>query len=95
MSRKRTEPLRITATEARRRLSAILDRIEAGESFVVQRRGRDVCVLGPVPVVRRRISECLDLLRDRPPVLLDDRFGSDLLDIISSEVTEDRSPWDE
>ena len=86
---------RISATKASREFSALLDEIEEGRSFVIQRHGRDVCVMtSPPPPPRRKLSESLALLRRRTPVLLDDRFGSDLLEIIASEVVEDRSPWD-
>ena len=46
------------------------------------------------PTTGRRASECLDLLRNRPPVVLDDRFGDDLLDVIAGEPIDHRPPWD-
>jgi len=42
----------------------------------------------------RRASECLALLRGRSPVVLDDRFGEDLLEVIRAELPEDRPSWD-
>ena len=36
----------------------------------------------------RRASECLRLLRARPPVVLDGRFGDDLLEILAGEPIE-------
>ena len=42
----------------------------------------------------RRASECLNLLRNRPSVVLDDRFGDDLLDVVAGEPIDDRHPWD-
>ena len=42
----------------------------------------------------RRASECLRLLRERPPVVLDGRFGDDLLEILAGEPIEHRHPWD-
>ncbi len=85
---------RISATEASRTFSEILDQIEAGRRYIVHRRGRDVCVMSPPPVDGRRASECLALLRGRTPVLLDDAFSSDLLDVLSTEPAEDRPSWD-
>ena len=85
---------RVSATEASRAFSDLLDQIEAGRRFIVHRRGRDVCLMTQPPIDGRRASECLALLRGRTPVLLDDEFSSDLLDVLSTEPTEDRPSWD-
>jgi hypothetical protein len=84
---------RVSATEASRAFSRMLDEIEAGHRFVVHRRGRDVCWMGPPPVRGRRASECLALLRGRSPVLLDDGFAADLLEVIAREPVEERPKW--
>ena len=44
--------------------------------------------------IGRRAFECLRLLRSRPLVVLDDRFGSDLRQIIADEPIDHRHPWD-
>jgi antitoxin (DNA-binding transcriptional repressor) of toxin-antitoxin stability system len=85
---------RISATEASRSFSRLLDEVEAGRRFRIHRRGRDICEIVPPPVHGRRASECLELLRTRPPVLLDDRFGEDLLEILAREPLEERPKWD-
>ena len=86
---------RISATEASRSFSKLLDRIESeGGRFLVQRRGNDVCVMAPPPVAPRRASECIAYLRNRPPVVLDDRFGSDLRDILAGEPVAEPPVWD-
>ena len=85
---------RISATEASRSFSKLLDEVEAGRWFLVHRRGRDVCVMGPAPATGRRASACLALLRARTSVVLDDRFGRDLLDVLSEETVEERPSWD-
>lgn len=85
----------MSATEASRSFSNLLDQIESsGRRFVVHRRGRDVCVMAPPAVVGRRASECLAYLRGRSPVVLDDRFGDDLLDVLAGEPVEERPLWD-
>jgi hypothetical protein len=85
---------RVSATEASRSFSSLLDQIEAsGRRFVVYRRGRDVCLMGPPQVVGRRASECLAWLRGRSPVVLDGRFGDDLRDILAGEPAEERPSW--
>lgn len=85
---------RISATEASRSFSRILDEVEGGRRFLVSRRGHDVCIMAPPPVASRRASECLTYLRGRTPVVLDDRFGEDLLEIIRGEPVEEPSLWD-
>lgn len=84
---------RVSATEASRAFSDLLDKIEIGHSFIVRRHGRDVCVMTAPPVEGRRASQCLELLRGRPSSLLDDGFSRDLLDVVSTEA-EERPSWD-
>ena len=83
----------MSATEASRSFSRILDEVERGARFVVNRRGRDVCAITAAPAVGRRASECIELLRGRPSVLLDDDFAADLLRILGEEVVEERPSW--
>ena len=53
---------RLTATEAARRFSDLLDSVERnGETFVVERRGRAVASIGPAAAVSGRTVK--DLLR--------------------------------
>jgi len=57
---------RLTATEAARRFSDLLDRVERhGETFVVERRGRAVASIQPAAVVNGRTVK--DLLRAQKP----------------------------
>ena len=83
----------VSATEASRSFSAILDRVELGERFLIERHGASICLMAPPPITGRRASECLALVQARAPVLLDGRFGEDLLDIIANEPP-DRRPWE-
>ena len=85
---------RISATEASRSFARLLDEVETGHRFLVSRRGRNVCVMAPAPAWGRRASECLALLRARAPMLLDDEFAADLLDILAGESLEERPSWD-
>ena len=48
----------------------------------------------PPPVVGRTTSECLAILRGRAPVLLDDRFGIDLEDVLATERIGEAPDWD-
>ena len=97
-SRSRVESARehrVSATEASRSFSKLLDRIESeGGRFLVHRRGNDICVMAPPAIAPRRASECIALLRNRSPVVLDGRFGNDLRDILASEAVEEPASWD-
>lgn len=85
---------RLSATQASRSFSKLLDEVAEGRRFVIFRHGRDICAMAPPQVTTRRASECLALLRGRAPVFLDDRFGEDLLDVLSKERVEERPSWD-
>jgi antitoxin (DNA-binding transcriptional repressor) of toxin-antitoxin stability system len=87
-------PQRISATEASRSFSKLLDLVERGRRFLIHRHGRDVCAMSAPLVEERRASACLELLRERTPVFLDDRFSTDLLDIVAGEPLEERPAWD-
>ncbi len=50
--------------------------------------------MAPASSAGRRASECLEILRGRTPVLLDNRFGKDLLEVLRSEPPEERPSWD-
>lgn len=84
---------RVSATEASRSFADLLDRVEAGAQYLIHRRGKDVCLMSAPPVSGRTAGQCLEILRSRLPVQLDERFGKDLLAVIASE-TIDRSPRD-
>lgn len=79
----------ISATEASRRFSDLLDAIERGESVTVTRGNRPVAEIRPA---RRRTGRDLQAaLADVPAP--DDRFETNLADALTY-VTNDRTdPW--
>ena len=85
---------RVSATKASRSFASILDQVQRGRRFLVQRRGQDVCLMSSPETDRRTGSECLALLRGRARIELDDRFGSDLTEIVTTEPADDRTSWD-
>ena len=85
---------RVSATEASRSFSRLLDSVERGHRILVRRRGEDICIMTAPSTTGRSASECLNLLRNRPSVVLDDRFGDDMLDVVAGEPIDDRHPWD-
>lgn len=59
---------RLTATEAARRFSDLLDQVEReGETFVVERRGRAIASISPAAAVSGRTVKELLRSRDEDP----------------------------
>ena len=79
----------VTATEASRRFSDLLDAIERGESVTVTRGNRPVAEIRPV---RRRTGKDLRtaLAETTPP---DERFASDIAGALALLTTERTDPW--
>ena len=84
---------RVTATEAARNFSELLNRVRfAGETFVILRGGEAVGQL--TPVEPSRAPTLRDLVRfleqtEQP----DDQFGSDLEAIQAEQLPPGESPW--
>jgi antitoxin (DNA-binding transcriptional repressor) of toxin-antitoxin stability system len=77
---------RLTATEAARRFSELLDQVERdGETFVVERRGRAIASIAPAAVVSGRVVK--DLLRAQPA---DPRWLEELAELRAGLTPEDR-----
>jgi len=84
----------LSATEASRSFSWLLDQVTAGRQFRIHRHGQEVCVMAPPTASGRRASECLARVRDRSSVLLDEGFGEDLMDVLAAEAREEPPSWD-
>jgi antitoxin (DNA-binding transcriptional repressor) of toxin-antitoxin stability system len=77
---------RVSATEAARGFSELLDLVERhGETFVVERRGRPVASIQPAPVANGRALK--ELLRSRGP---DAEWARELAELRSTVQPEDR-----
>lgn len=79
----------ITATEASRRFSELLNAIEAGESVTITRGNRPIAEIRPAP--RRRGKDLrLALEGIAAP---DDSFESEIEAAVATLTVEDRDPW--
>jgi prevent-host-death family protein len=77
----------LTATEAARRFSDLLDAVEhRGESFVISRKGKAVAVVSPARPASGR--ELKDFLRRQGP---DEAWEKDLVDTRRRLFVEERS----
>lgn len=84
--------LRMTATEAARSFSDVLNRVATGEQIEVTRNGATVAIIGP-PARKKRFlppEEFRALMESLPPV--DEDFVRDLEEIRRS-VGPPRDPW--
>lgn len=79
----------ITATEASRRFSELLDAIERGETVTITRAHHPVAEIGPA---RRRTGADLRtaLAGIDPP---DERFTQDIADALALVTTEEAGQW--
>lgn len=84
----------VTASEASRQFSAILDNAESGETIVVTRGGRRIALIVPAPRANgRAVGDVLARWRDR--LGIDDAFAAVVADTDQTGITAgtDRDPW--
>jgi prevent-host-death family protein len=80
----------MTATEASRKFSDLLDAVERGETFTITRGSRAVAEI--VPARRRTGATLRAALADIPPP--DDRFADDIASAVDLLSTEGGEPWE-
>ncbi|TNC25397.1 type II toxin-antitoxin system Phd/YefM family antitoxin [Amycolatopsis alkalitolerans] len=83
----------MTAAEASRNFSAVLDRAEHGETITIVRHGRTVATVAPAP---RRTGRDVRLALengDVPP--FDDDYESDIAGALALVSDETGDPWAE
>jgi prevent-host-death family protein len=85
--------VRVTATEAARRFSDLLNRVRYGrETFVVMRGGEEVAQIAPAaPAPHVTLGELIDLLRRVPRP--DPGFADDLEAIQASQPPVGEGRW--
>jgi prevent-host-death family protein len=81
---------RLTATEAARSFSEVLNRATAGEEIEITRSGATVAVVGPPKARMISAERFRELMRSSPPV--DDDFAGDLR-AVRSNAGAAESPW--
>ena len=84
---------RVTATEAARKFSEILNRVAyKGETFVVERGGRPVCEIAPPNPEGVSTRELVEILKSAPHP---DKGYLTLLDKLTrKQAPVERSPWE-
>jgi len=82
---------RITATEASRRFSDILNRAKyGGESFIVERNGEPMAEIRPAKPCST-VADLIAFLRENPP---DPDFERDMREVIAQrDAMPLRDPW--
>jgi prevent-host-death family protein len=79
----------MTATEASRHFSDLLDAVERGETITIVRGSHPIAEIGPAR--RRTGADLRAALADVPPP--DDTFGRDIADAIALLNSEVGDPW--
>jgi len=79
----------VTATEASRRFSDLLDAVERGETITIVRGGHAVAEIGPAHL--RTGAGLRAALADVAPP--DEKFGRDIAEALALVNSEVRDPW--
>jgi prevent-host-death family protein len=79
----------MTATEASRHFSDLLDAVERGETISIVRGNHPVAEIGPTR--RRTGADLRSALADVPPP--DDAFGRDIAEAVALLDSEVGDPW--
>jgi antitoxin (DNA-binding transcriptional repressor) of toxin-antitoxin stability system len=79
----------MTATEASRKFSDLLDAIERGETVIITRGNHAVAEIGPAR--RRTGADLRAALADVSPP--DDRFAEDIASAVALLTSEGTDPW--
>ena len=79
----------VTATEASRHFSDLLDAVERGETVMIMRGSRPVAEIGPAR--RRTGADLRAALADTTPP--DDAFARSISEAMSMVTSEESDPW--
>lgn len=79
----------MTATEASRHFSDLLDAVERGETIIIVRGSNAVAEIGPAR--RRTGADLRSALADVPPP--DDQFSRDIAQAVALVNSEVPDPW--
>jgi len=83
---------RITATEAARTFSDLLNRVRyRGEEFVVERGGEPVCRIVPAQPVKRTLADLVRILESAPKP--DTAYWDTVEKITRRQPKVPKSPW--
>jgi prevent-host-death family protein len=82
--------IRITATEAARTFSAVLNRVAAGEEIEIERNGAPIAVIGPPRARFMSAERFRELLEGLPEV--DEDFAEDMRRLRAG-VGPPEDPW--
>jgi len=80
----------LTATEAARSFSELLNRVAAGEEVEITRGGAPIAVIGPPKVALLPADRFRELIASAPPV--DDDFADDVR-AIRKEIAAPEGTW--
>ena len=83
---------RVTATEAARKFSEILNRVAyKGETFIVERSGQVVCEIAPVRGKKFTAKDFAEMIKSVPRP--DDQYFDDVEEVIKNRQPVAPSPW--
>ena len=84
---------RLSATEASRNFSELLNRVRyRGESFIIERGGEPICELKPAGPPRFTGADLVTLFRSLPPI--DEDYLSAVEEVSRTQPFLPESPWE-
>lgn len=84
------ELLHISEGDLAKHLRSMLQRVDTGAEVIIERDAHPVAVLRPAEPVRRRICECIALLRADSTAIIDPDFAKD----VEAAIAAHREPVD-
>ena len=86
-------PRKVSATDAARNFSEILNRVlYRGETFLIERAGEPICEIRPARPIRFTGRDLVALLRSLPPV--DEDYLDTVEEVTRSQPRLPESPWE-
>jgi len=86
-------PRRMSATDAARNFSEILNRVlYRGETFLIERSGEPICEIRPARPIRFTGRDLVALLKSLPPVDAD--YLDAVEEVVRSQPRLPESPWE-
>ena len=76
--------IHITETEAVRDFAGLLARVRAGANIVIENGTLPVAVLHAPAPQRRSIEQCIALLPEHSPAVIDEDFAADVAEAVQS-----------
>lgn len=87
-----TPAIRLSEMEAARDFEAVLERVRAGATVVIEHDATPIAVVQPASPVHRTIADCVALLPQHWPATIDADFARDVAAAVASHTEQPTPP---